>query len=330
MTLQKVHKKRAIRPRIGAVCLSVLLFFTLALMLRRADVAANCMLEGLSLSARAIVPSLFPFMVLAELLVASGVGEWIALPLERPFGKLLGLSRTGCCAIVLGLLCGFPIGARCAILSYQKGAIDRTECERILSCSSIPSSAFLISTVGTTLWKNAKFGVLLYICAAFSAILSGILLYGMQKRKKSNEWNNTKSSPAKIHFEAGMLPSAIKNATMNTLLICAYVVFFCTLTGTVEIVLGRFSASEMTHAILSAVLELSGGVSAAASLNNRQLAALLTGAATGWSGLSAHCQMLSLCDGHDISTRPYLKTKLMQAVLCAVVLFWLSSFFDFG
>ena len=318
MTLQQTHTKKVTRPRIGTICLSVLLLFTLALMLRRADIAANCMREGLTLSARAIVPSLFPFMVLSEIIVASGVGEWLALPLERPLGKLLGLSRTGCSAVVMGLVCGFPVGARCAILSYQKGTIDRAECERVLSCSSIPSAAFLISTVGTTLWKNTRFGVLLYICAVFSAILSGFLLYAMQKRRNSNVWSNPKSFPAKIHFEAGMFPSAIKNATLNTLLICAYVVFFCTLTGTVEIVLERFSASETTHAILSAILELSGGVSVIASLNNRQFAALLTGATVGWSGLSVHCQMLSLCDGYDLSTRPYLVAKLVQTILCAI------------
>ena len=320
MTLQQTHTKEVTRPRIGTSCLSVLLLFTLALMLRRADIAANCMREGLTLSARAIVPSLFPFMVLSEIIVASGIGEWLALPLERPLGKLLGLSRTGCSAVVMGLVCGFPVGARCAILSYQKGALDRAECERVLSCSSIPSAAFLISTVGTTLWKNTRFGVLLYICAVFSAILSGFLLYGMQKRRNSNVWSNPKSFPTKIHFETGMFPSAIKNATLNTLLICAYVVFFYTLTGTVEIVLKRFSASETTHAILSAILELSGGVSAAANIDNRQLAPLLTGAAIGWSGLSVHCQMLSLCDGLDLSTRPYLVAKLMQTALCTVLI----------
>ncbi|MBR5119718.1 MAG: hypothetical protein IKV02_01850 [Clostridia bacterium] len=320
MTLQQAHTKKVTRPRIGTICLSVLLLFTLALMLRRADIAANCMREGLTLSARAIVPSLFPFMVLSEIIVASGIGEWLALPLERPLGKLLGLSRTGCSAVVIGLVCGFPVGARCAILSYQKGTVDRAECERVLSCSSIPSAAFLISTVGTTLWKNTRFGVLLYICAVFSAILSGFLLYGMQKQRKPDNWNKRKSPPAKIHFEAGMFPSAIKSATLNTLLICAYVVFFCTLTGTLEIVLERFSASETTHAILSAILELSGGVSVIASLNNRQFAALLTGATVGWSGLSVHCQMLSLCDGYDLSTRPYLKAKLVQAILCAIVI----------
>ena len=326
MTLLQAHTKKADRPRLGTVCLSFLLFFCFALMLRRADVAASCMRRGLSLCARTIIPSLFPFLVIAELLVTSGIGEWIARPLERPLGKILGLSRAGCSALVLGLLCGFPVGARCAILSYQKGMLTRDECERVLACSSIPSSAFFISTIGTTLWKNINFGVFLYLCAVFAAILSGILLYVLQKRRKNKEWNTPQFTSSKIHFEAGMLTSAIKNATLNTLLICAYVLFFYTLTGTVELVLARFSVSEITHAILSATLELSGGVSVAASLDNHQLAAILTGATVGWSGISVHCQMLSLCDGTDLSIHPYLKAKVIQGILCALSMWMFYSF----
>lgn len=320
MTLQSAYKKRAEHPHWGALCLVFMLVFSFALMLRRADVAANCMRAGLSLCARAIVPSLFPFMVLSELLVTSGAGEWLTAPFARPLGKLLGLSRAGCCAVILGLVCGFPVGARCAILSYEKGTMERNECERTLACSSIPSSAFLISTIGTTLWKDAKFGTLLYAIAVFSALLSGIFLYVLQKKSQKATSQNVTPALAKIHFEVKMFPSAVRNATINTLLICAYVVFFSTLTGAVELILGRFGANEIIHATLSALLELSGGVSAIAELGNRQLAIILTGAAVGWSGLSIHCQMLSLCDGHTLSTRPYFLAKFTQAVLCSLMM----------
>lgn len=320
MTMQTVYIKKAERPKLGAVFFVLLLFFCLALMLRRADIAAECMREGLALSARTVVPSLFPFMVLSELLVASGAGELLAAPLSRPLGKLLGLSRAGCCAVMLGLLCGFPVGARCAILSYEKGAMERNECERVLACSSIPSSAFLISTIGATLWQNVKFGVLLYVSVIFSALFSGFLLYVTQKRRKKQPTPKLPSPPVTIRFGAEMLPSAVKNATMNTLFICAYVVFFSTLAGAVRVVLERFGMNETTHAILAVFLELSGGVSAAATLFDLQFAKILTGAAVGWSGLSIHCQMLSLCDGHNLSTRPYLKAKLLQAATCAAVI----------
>lgn len=320
MTRQLWHAKKAEHPRLGAICLTLLLFFSLALMLRRADVAASCMREGLSLCARAVVPSLFPFMVLSELLVTSGAGEWLSIPFERPLRKLLGVSRAGCCAVVLGLICGFPVGARCAILAHEKGTLDRAECERILGCASIPSPAFLIGTIGTALWKDARFGMFLYITAIVSALLGGFLLYVMQKREKNENFKKNASPPAKIHFEADMFPAAIKNATRNTLLICAYVVFFCTLSGAIELVIDRFGANDTTHAILSLLLELSGGVNAASILANQRLATILTGIAVGWSGISIHCQMLSLCDGHNLSIRPYLAAKMMQAIFCALIL----------
>ena len=319
MTRQPAYRKKTSPPRLGAISLSLLLCFSLALMLRRADVAAECMREGLTLCARAVVPSLFPFMVLSELLVTTGAGEWLTAPFAPLLKKLLGISRAGCCAVVLGLLCGFPVGARCAITAYKKGLMELDECERVIACSSIPSSAFLISTVGTTLWKDARFGVVLYFFAIISALFSGFLLYVLQKRNKKRTQKSLPFSSTKILFEAGMLPSAVRNATASTLLICAYVVFFSTLAGAVETVLCRFAANEATHAIISSFLELSSGVSSAAELANRKFAKILTGAAIGWSGLSIHCQMLSLCEGYGVSARPYLVAKVLQAVVCATV-----------
>ncbi len=326
MTKHWAYTKKAEHPQWGSLCLVFLLLFSFFLLLRRADVATACMQDGLSLCARAVVPSLFPFMVLSELLVASGTGEWLSAPLSRPLGKLLGLSRAGCCALVLGLVCGFPTGAHSALVSYEKGSLTRAECERVLAASSVPSTAFLISTVGGALWKDTKFGVLLYVFAVFAALLCGFMLYVVQKRK-TNEVKKPVSLPLPpIQFDAEMLPRAIKNATVSTLLICAYVVFFSTLSGAVTLILERFGAKENTHAILSALLELSGGVGASASLANRRLAMILTGAAVGWSGLSIHCQMLSICDGHNISLRPYLAAKLVQAVVCALLMCVLFDF----
>lgn len=320
MTLQKTQKTTKERTPWGYLCLVFILLFSLALLLRRADVAADCMRKGLSLCARAIVPSLFPFLVLSELLVASGAGERLFLPLTRPLGKILGLSRAGCSAVALGLLCGFPVGARCAILAYEKNTITRAECERAISASSIPSSAFLISTVGAMLWKDKSLGIFLYVCAIVSALLSGILIYAVQKRKQKGEKSTYALQPPPIRFDASMFTSSVRNATVSTLLICAYVVFFSTLTGAVGLILGRFGVNETISAILSALLELSSGTVTASMLSNRYLAILLTAAAVGWSGISVHCQMLSVCEGHRLSVRPYFAAKLIQALLCPLLI----------
>ena len=319
MTLQKTQKTTKESPHWSSLCFAFILLFSFALLLRRADVATDCMRKGLSLCARAIVPSLFPFLVLSELLVASGAGERLFSPLTRPLGKILGLSRAGCSAVALGLICGFPVGARCAILAYEKNALTRAECERAIASSSIPSSAFLISTVGAMLWKDKILGIFLYVCAIVSALLSGILIYAVQKRRQKHEDSPCDLQPFPVRFDASMFTASVRNATASTLLICAYVVFFSTLTGAVELILGHFGANGTISAILSALWELSSGTVTASMISNRHLAILLTAAAVGWSGISVHCQMLSICEGHRLSVRPYLAAKLIQALLCPLL-----------
>ena len=74
----------------------------------------------------------------------------------------------------------------------------------------------------------------------------------------------------------------------------------------------------ISSAILSTV-ELSRGVSLAAALESPLYGAILSAFACGWSGISIHCQVISVCDGTQLSLRRYLAAKLFQAVLCAVI-----------
>ena len=52
MTVQQLPTKKAELPCLGTLCLSLLLFFTFAMLLRRADAATACMREGHKLSLR--------------------------------------------------------------------------------------------------------------------------------------------------------------------------------------------------------------------------------------------------------------------------------------
>ena len=303
----------------GQIFFGIFSLFCLLLLLKNANIAIRSIQDGLALCARTVIPSLFPFMVLSELILS---GNLFQKPLERlthPLQKFFRLSSMGCCALLLGLFCGFPIGARCAVSAYDCGELSREETQHVLLFSGIPSSAFLINAVGISLFESRKLGILLWSATLLSALCTGLLFSTKKQEKEVHSQTEHPLSFPKASGGASLFTSAVTSATRSILLICAYVVFFSTLTGTVELVLTRFSASEITHAILSAALELSGGVSAAASLDNHQLAAILTGATVGWSGISVHCQMLSLCDGTDLSMRPYLKAKVVQTVICAIV-----------
>ena len=68
--------------------------------------------QGVSLCAELIIPSLFPFFVLSSLLIATGLAELCARPLGRLLSPLFGTSGAGLSALVLGLVGGYPVGAR--------------------------------------------------------------------------------------------------------------------------------------------------------------------------------------------------------------------------
>ena len=61
---------------------------------------------------------------------------------------------------------------------------------------------------------------------------------------------------------------------------------------------------------------------------------ILTAAFAGWSGISVHCQVMTLCGGRGLSFRPYLLAKAFQGLLCGVVtwgiLRWFPSLTDPG
>ena len=310
---------------LGQLLFGAFSLFCLLLLLKNSELAISYMNRGLLLCAKSIIPSLFPFLVLSELLVNSGATSRLPRPLIRPIERLLGLNADGCAAVLLGLFCGFPVGAKCTVLSYQRGALTKEEAERALCFSNNPSSAFLISAVGTSLFGNRQLGLTLYLTSLFCALLCGVILSRIQRfhaKKKEHPCDTPFffAQQAKPLRGAVLFTSSVRSAMESMLLICAYVVFFSTLVGTLQLILGQFALPSEFTAFFFCFFEISGGTSIAASLSNTFHAALLCAFAVGWSGLSVHFQILSVCDGCSFSFRRYVLAKLAQAILCVLIL----------
>lgn len=316
MTESALLKRR--KNSTAAACL--LVFFFLLLLLKNPSVAKACVERALSLCASALIPSLFPFMVLAEILVACGFGTLFGQKLGRPVAALFGVSRESASALCLGALCGFPVGARMALSLYDGGRIDKYECERLLGLSSFPSVAFLFSTVGGTLYQSPRFGLLLWLSCLASSVAVGAVT---RKKGASPKVAPTYSLPP---LDAKIFTAAIAKATAAMLSITAYVVFFAAVIGTLAQVLASFALPDVFRSLLFCFFELSSGVNAAATLESHALSVLLCALAVGWSGLSIHCQLLTICDGRDLSFRFYFRARAVEAILCAAIAMILAPF----
>lgn len=309
---QKIAEARRL-PALGSLMFGFMCAFSLIMILKNSAVAIEYMRAGLRLCAASVIPSLFPFMVVSELVVASGMGSALARILGRPFGWLFGISRESCAAILLGCVCGFPVGAKTVMSLYDSGSISGKEAERLLAICNIPSSGFLISAVGIALYGDRRFGVFLYLMALISVLLWGFLLarlYPISPRGPQA------TVPVRKVLGAETFTGAISSATASMLAVCAYVVFFTSVVGCLSHMLDALSLPSTVRAFLFGFFEISSGVNAAASLGGAAAGIALCGFMVGWSGISVHFQILSLCGGRGLSFRPYLSGKMFQGVFC--------------
>ena len=273
--------------------------------------AIDAVNRALTLCATSVIPSLFPFFVLNNILISSGFAEKCAPILDKPFRFLFGIGGNGATAFLLGALSGYPNGARCAAELYDRGLCTADEAERLLAFSNQTSPAFLIGFVGSTLFRDPKIGALLYLFQLAAAILTGILENLFFREQPSRINNTPRQTQVQHESEGEILSPAIRNAVFSILTVCGSILFFSVLLA----LLSRF---------LRAHMQLYIGCAEAAALLPRPIAILIVSAAVSWSGFSVHSQTAAFAYGRFSLSR-YFSGKL----LCCVITVLLTACFLF-
>ena len=309
------NETRKVSP-LGAIT-GALTLAAFLLLLCSSDVAIEYMKKGLILCSGTVIPSLFPFMVISELIVSSGIGVSLSRILARPMRIIFGVNETGATAFLLGTVCGFPIGAATAASMHDKGIITKEELEHFLIFCNNPGSAFVISAVGASLFGNKNVGVLLYASVILSSVAVGAVGRLFLPKHKKVRLTITPSFRQKPI--TSRITDAIRSSALSMLTVCAYVLFFSALVGCIGALLERFSLPRCVRALIFGFFELSSGVNAASGENEAMMAMTLCALFLGWSGLSVHLQVMSVCSGRGISFKPYLIAKAAQGLICATI-----------
>ena len=155
---------------------SGILLALMALLLFFSAPAAEAVRQGLALCAASVVPSLFPFLVLSSLFMATGGGELLGRPLQQAAGRILGCSGTGVSVFFLSLLGGYPVGGRLIGQLYRAGQLSKEEAEHLLLFCNNAGPAFILGFVGLGQMGSMRIGVYLYLVHAAAAALVALLL----------------------------------------------------------------------------------------------------------------------------------------------------------
>lgn len=292
------------------------------------DASVAAAREGVGLCLDLLVPSLFPFFVLSSLLISTGAAGLFARPLGAVMGPLFGVSGAGVTALSLGLIGGYPVGARTIAQLVARGECTLGEARRLsLFCNNC-GPAFFIGAAGVGVFGGKNAGFLLLGANLAAALLLGLglrLLGGRAERDAPVQEGCVPCAPLSQAF-----PDCVRSAFSSTLGVCAYVILFSVLTAladcsgllpfctkTLSGLLPGEQAPALCRSFCIGLLELSTGTAALGEALASPAALPLAAFILGWGGLSVHCQSLPFWQEAGVPAGPYLRAKLAQGLLSA-------------
>ena len=161
--------------------------------------------EGLNLWLNVMIPTLLPFLILTGILVQTGLISRLLASFKKPWKIIFGSSPAGAYAVLVGMLCGYPMGAKTASDLYENGQITKKEAEYLLTFVNQPSPVFVRTYLcQICLNDRVPFSKMMLILFASEWMTAQFFHFIIFRKKKyfSEETVTKKETPATSSSEA--------------------------------------------------------------------------------------------------------------------------------
>ncbi len=307
--------------------------------------------SGLALWANSVVPSLFPFFVATELLMHTNIITLFGNVLNRFMKPFFNIRGEGAFAFIMGIISGYPVGAKIASNFRQNNICSKEECERLLSFTNNSGPLFIIGTVGILMFKNTTIGILLFITHLLACITVGFIFRYWKKDKNTFHTTHLSSSFSQskktVSFSnlGEILAESITSSISTILLIGGFVVIFSSIisifkaSGILNSLTILFSPvfqflnidTSFIQGFLTGILEITNGINTISSIACKRISLnlIFTAFLLGFGGISILLQVWSITSKTDLSIKPYLYGKLLHGLLAAFYTYLFMNIFPF-
>lgn len=298
------------------------------LLLRHRTAAAAGVVSGIHTCLGTLIPSLFPFILLACLCTNSRAAQVLFRPLSPVMRHVFRLPACAAPAVLLGLTAGYPTGAKITANLYAAGKLTREQTARLLCFCTAPGYAFAAAYTGGLLLRSERIGLNLFFACALAPLLLGLILSRFAEKPEKN-LKPPESAP-------GGIVSAVQDGIKATVSLCGFVIVFSMLlavlhdAGIFQFLCGFLSRLGLTvplsGALLTMGLEITSGVSQCVYWH---LPIYFLAFGLGFSGVCIHLQIFSFFHkaGLPLSKTRYVLARFLNGLLSAACYLLLSYFF---
>ena len=242
---------------------------------------------GITLCLTHIVPSLFPFLIIAEMICNYSFSQ----------GSFIY-------SLLVGNISGYPIGGKlCSSLNLT----GRKRFLSLIACIGA-GPGFTVAAVGTGVLKSQSAGVLLFASQILTSLTAAAVFFLLGREKKEKQRRDLFLEDIKPF--GTVLTDSVTAACLSCLYICGFVTFFSCIIGIGEVLIGN----GLCGMIIGGILEVSNGCGRA-SLVYGLLGFSFLGFILGFGGLCVLCQIWTFVRKYGITFKELLLSRLVSGLL---------------
>lgn len=263
--------------------------------------------KGLLLAGRVIIPSLFPFTACVLFIMKSGGTELFGF--AAPFTKkVFHISPELFSIMLLSLIGGYPVGAKLLNEAVKSGRLSPKNAGIMLNYCVNAGPAFVVLAVGEGIIGSKSVGYIMLAAHIISSLILSVFFGLFIKDDKEKSIVKAEDLGSADNFVASVSESAA--AVFS---VCAYVVFFSTVTKYISFYTDKIS-------LLKYILPLLEVTNAVSKTKNIIIISFLLG----FAGISIWCQIISVGRLIKLNLGVFALSRivhgLFSSVLCALLL----------
>lgn len=257
-----------------------------------------------------LFPSIFPFFVLASLLLNLGLADKISRKINFIIKRVFHIEGISSFIVVISIISGFPSGSKYISDCYKKGLINKRVSNYLLTFTHFGNPLFILGTCGIVL-NDITIAYKILIINIVANIILGIIL----RPKEIISSNYTLKNEKVTFMEA--LPNAINDAIKLLLFMLGSITFFMFFS---KLLTSLINLNDFYTVIITGILDLTSGVSMVNTLNiSSYLQGLIVLSFITFGSLSVHLQVINNIKEQDLSYKYFFIGRIIETSLALIL-----------